>query len=69
MKVVKFGVIGCGLMGREFSSAVARWCHMQGMPLSKYAGCVTPAEVGYGHALFTAALKSQANGTTELVGA
>jgi predicted dehydrogenase len=28
MKTVKFGVIGCGLMGKEFASAVARWCHM-----------------------------------------
>src|SRR5690242_12853298 len=25
---VKFGIIGCGLMGREFASAVARWCHL-----------------------------------------
>jgi predicted dehydrogenase len=28
MKTVKFGVIGCGLMGREFASATARWCHL-----------------------------------------
>lgn len=28
MKTVRFGVIGCGLMGREFASAVARWCHL-----------------------------------------
>ncbi len=28
MKTVKFGVIGCGLMGREFASAAARWCHL-----------------------------------------
>ncbi len=27
-KTVKFGVIGCGLMGREFASAAARWCHL-----------------------------------------
>lgn len=27
-KVVKFGVIGCGLMGREFASAAARWLHL-----------------------------------------
>jgi len=32
MKKVKFGVIGCGLMGREFASAVARWCHLTDMP-------------------------------------
>ena len=25
---VKFGVVGCGLMGREFASAAARWCHL-----------------------------------------
>jgi len=28
MKTVRFGVIGCGLMGREFASAAARWCHL-----------------------------------------
>lgn len=26
--VVRFGIIGCGLMGREFASAAARWCHL-----------------------------------------
>lgn len=30
MKSVRFGVIGCGLMGREFASASARWCHLLG---------------------------------------
>ncbi len=28
MRTVKFGVIGCGLMGKEFASAAARWCHL-----------------------------------------
>ena len=28
MKTVRFGIIGCGLMGREFASAVGRWCHL-----------------------------------------
>lgn len=28
MKNVAFGVIGCGLMGREFASAAARWFHL-----------------------------------------
>lgn len=28
-KIVRFGVIGCGLMGKEFASAAARWCHLQ----------------------------------------
>jgi predicted dehydrogenase len=31
MKTVRFGLIGCGLMGREFASAVARWCHLPEM--------------------------------------
>ncbi|HTL18473.1 MAG TPA: Gfo/Idh/MocA family oxidoreductase, partial [Patescibacteria group bacterium] len=29
MRTVPFGIIGCGLMGREFASATARWCHLQ----------------------------------------
>lgn len=28
MRKIRFGIIGCGLMGREFGSAVARWCHL-----------------------------------------
>ncbi len=28
MKIIRFGIIGCGLMGREFASAAARWCHL-----------------------------------------
>lgn len=30
-KIIRFGIIGCGLMGREFASAVARWCHLLDM--------------------------------------
>jgi len=30
-KTVSFGVIGCGLMGKEFASAAARWCHLTGV--------------------------------------
>jgi predicted dehydrogenase len=33
MKTIKFGIIGCGLMGREFASAAARWCHLSEMDL------------------------------------
>ena len=29
-QTVRFGVIGCGLMGREFASASLRWLHLQG---------------------------------------
>ncbi len=28
MQEIRFGIIGCGLMGREFASAAARWCHL-----------------------------------------
>lgn len=28
MKTIKFGIIGAGLMGREFASATSRWCHL-----------------------------------------
>lgn len=27
MKKIRFGIIGCGLMGKEFASAAGRWCH------------------------------------------
>jgi predicted dehydrogenase len=27
-KAIRFGIIGLGLMGREFGSAAARWCHL-----------------------------------------
>jgi predicted dehydrogenase len=27
-RFINFGVIGCGLMGREFASAAGRWCHL-----------------------------------------
>ncbi len=28
MKIIRFGIIGGGLMGREFASSVARWSHL-----------------------------------------
>ncbi len=31
MRTVKFGIIGGGLMGREFASATARWAHLPEM--------------------------------------
>jgi len=32
MKEIRFGIIGCGLMRREFASALARWCHLLDVP-------------------------------------
>jgi predicted dehydrogenase len=31
VKQIGFGIIGCGLMGREFASAAARWAHLPEM--------------------------------------
>ncbi len=31
MKTLRFGIIGCGLMGREFATAAARWAHLLNM--------------------------------------
>ena len=31
MRTVRVGIIGCGLMGREFASAAARWAHLTHM--------------------------------------
>jgi predicted dehydrogenase len=31
MRKIGFGIIGCGLMGREFASAAARWMHLHDM--------------------------------------
>jgi predicted dehydrogenase len=33
LKRIGFGIIGCGTMGREFASAVARWCHLIDMDI------------------------------------
>lgn len=38
-KEVRFGIIGLGLMGREFASAIARWCHLLNeYPVPKLVG-------------------------------
>src|SRR5215471_20898412 len=31
MRTINFGIIGCGLMGRELASAMARWNHLVGL--------------------------------------
>src|SRR5438128_7702924 len=36
-KTLRFGMIGLGLMGREFASAVARWCHLLDL---EYEPCI-----------------------------
>jgi predicted dehydrogenase len=34
MQEIRFGIIGCGLMGREFASAVGRWGHLLDMDVA-----------------------------------
>lgn len=68
-----FKSITGGIFEMGFSDSIlqmwASFLHemVEGKPLSRFSGCVTPAETAYSHRLFTAALKSQANGTTEKV--
>ena len=47
MRKIKFGLIGCGLMGREFASAAARWCHLPEMDVKPeiVAVCDTNAKL------------------------
>ncbi|MCG3124043.1 MAG: Inositol 2-dehydrogenase/D-chiro-inositol 3-dehydrogenase [Phycisphaerales bacterium] len=46
-RIINFGVIGCGLMGREFASAAARWNHLVGMNVRPriVAACDTSPKV------------------------
>lgn len=45
MKTVRFGLIGCGLMAREFASAAARWCHFtRDIPRPEIVGICSPVE-------------------------
>ncbi len=42
---VRFGIIGLGLMGREFASAIARWCHLlSDGPIPELVGVCSPHE-------------------------
>jgi len=42
-KQINFGIIGAGLMGREFASAAARWCHLLGQTVQpKIVGVCDP---------------------------
>ena len=47
MQTIRFGIIGCGLMAREFASAAARWCHFtEDVPKPEIVGICSavPAE-------------------------
>ncbi|MGI8748877.1 MAG: Gfo/Idh/MocA family protein, partial [Deinococcus sp.] len=64
MKVLRFGVIGCGLMGREFASAAARWAHLLKMDVRPQIVAVcdtTPALMEF----FTGNFASVTQATTD----
>jgi len=44
-KRINFGVIGCGLMGKEFASAAARWCHLTDVNFEPVITAVCDANV------------------------
>ena len=42
-KTIRFGVIGCGLMGREFAGAAARWSQLaSGIAKPEIVGVADP---------------------------
>ncbi len=55
MRDIRFGVIGAGLMGREFASAAARWSHLLGQDARPQIVAVCDANPAT-HAWFAAAL-------------
>jgi predicted dehydrogenase len=40
-KRIRFGIIGAGLMGREFACAAARWSHLQGLDFAPHIVAVS----------------------------
>ncbi|MEF9880836.1 MAG: gfo/Idh/MocA family oxidoreductase, partial [Clostridia bacterium] len=49
---IRFGVIGCGLMGREFASASMRWLHLAAelpRPVIVAACDLNPANLDWFH--------------------
>ncbi len=48
-KKIRFGLIGLGLMGKEFGSAVARWCHLlDDGPVPEISGICGRTEGSFG---------------------
>ena len=46
---IRFGTIGCGRMGREFASTVARWCHFTDMDLQPEITAICNRSLAPGH--------------------
>ena len=51
MRTIGFGIIGCGLMGRELASAMARWLHLLDIDVRpELVAVCDPNELQPGHA-------------------
>jgi len=46
VRTINFGIIGCGLMGREFASASARWCHLTNAPARPVISAICDTNAG-----------------------
>lgn len=64
MREVRFGIIGLGLMGREFGSAIARWCHLLDLPFRPVLAGICDANRGL-FDWYTANFSSIATATTD----
>lgn len=64
MQTVRFGVIGLGLMGREFASAAARWCHLPDMDVRPVITAVCDSDEAT-HIWFTNNIPTVGQATTD----
>jgi len=64
MKTIRFGIIGCGLMGREFASATLRWAHLPEMDVRPEIVALCDRAPGMMN-WFTAALPSVGQATSD----
>jgi len=64
VKTVRFGIIGCGLMCREFASAAARWGHLPEMRVRPEIAAICDADPGL-FDWFTTSLASVRQTTTD----
>lgn len=46
-KIIRFGIIGCGLMAREFASAIQRWAHLTEMNVRPQLVAVADTQPSY----------------------
>ena len=61
---IRFGVIGLGLMGREFASAAARWIHLSNLDVRPVlvAACDTNRRISSAIEVMTSLLRAPLGG-------